>query len=318
MLKVKMSSIHPIDHILTLQSPSGHQVWDNLEFFVDNDIYECDYWIVFDDLKEQEHGFCPKEHTLLITSEPYNVKKYDQNFLKQFGTIITAQDELQLTNVIKTHQILGWWIAKSYDDLLRMEPIKKDSLISLIVSNKRITKEHELRYKFAFDLKDYFGDRLDLYGRGIQNFDDKWRVLSPYKYTIAIENYSSKYYVTEKFFDALLCYTFPFYYGCTNLSDYYPAASYESIDITDLDGSISVIEKILHDPHHYQKHFYSLNEARMKHLMTYQFLPLTAGIINSVDKKNKGIAEDIILQPSKFRLRDVVSKAKFLSSKLKN
>lgn len=115
----------------------------------------------------------------------------------------------------------------------------------------------------------------------------------------------------------MLSYTFPFYYGCTNLSDYYLSGSYEYIDIADLGVSISVIEKILQDSNYYQKHFSSLNEVRMKHLMTYQVLSLMTAIINSIDKENKSNAKDMVLQPPKFRIWDLIFKAKFLFIKLK-
>ena len=155
-----------------------------------------------------------------------------------------------------------------------------------------------------------------MYGRGINSFDNKWDVLAPYKYTIAIENYRSKYYVTEKFSDALLSYTFPFYYGCTNLSDYYPRDSFEYIDISDIDGSISIIENILQNPLHYSTHLMSLCDARKKYLNEYQILPLLTTIINTLEqeKETKSVPDQILLHPEKLSLSDLIFKAKSLLS----
>jgi len=158
MLKVKISSVDPYSKVLSLQSPACRGGWENCEFFIDTHTPNCDYWITFNNLPEKEFGFCSRENTILVTTEPYNVHKYSKKYLQQFGAIITAQEELHHYHAIKTHQLLGWWVNKSYDDLMMMNPINKSALISLVVSNKRITREHELRYQFALGLKDYFGD----------------------------------------------------------------------------------------------------------------------------------------------------------------
>lgn len=159
-----------------------------------------------------------------------------------------------------------------------------------------------------------------MYGRGINSFDNKWDVLAPYKYTIAIENYSSKYYVTEKFSDALLSYTFPFYYGCTNLRDYYPRDSFEYIDILDIDGSISIIEKILQNSDHYSTHLRSLCDARKKYLNEYQILPLLTTIINALEQENekKSFPNQIRLQPEKLSFSDMIFKTKSMGGLIRN
>ena len=66
-------------------------------------------------------------------------------------------------------------------------------------------------------LKKHFGDQIDLFGRGLNDFEDKWDVLANYKYTVAIENDFCDDWVTEKYFDCILSNTLPFYYGCPNL-----------------------------------------------------------------------------------------------------
>ena len=189
--------------------PGGSCRWGNCEFYINSGIEVCDYWVVLYDLPEKDSASCPPSNTIFVTGEPISVKKYSKNFLKQFGTVITAQEHIAHPHVITTHQILPWYVHKTYDELVAMSPPEKKCLLSIVSSNKRFSKGHEQRYQFALALKSYFGDRIDLFGRGIRGFDDKWDVLAPYEYSIVIENSSSPYYVTEKLTEAFLSYTFP-------------------------------------------------------------------------------------------------------------
>jgi hypothetical protein len=53
--------------------------------------------------------------------------------------------------------------------------------------------------------------------------------------------------LTEKLADAFLGLTYPIYYGCTNLSGYFPDKSFTPIDITKPDQAISIIEGLIED-----------------------------------------------------------------------
>ena len=148
----------------------------------------------------------PKENIIFIPGECYNTSpKFSQQFLNQFGAIITVQKELKHKNIIYSHNANPWFVNKNYDDLLIDKNSEKNKLISVITSNKTFTQGHKKRLEFVTALKDYFGDKLDVYGRGINDFNDKWDVLANYKYTIAIENdnvdysYWMNYYLYQLF-----------------------------------------------------------------------------------------------------------------------
>lgn len=317
MLKVKMSSSDNLTDLLN-QTPEGKGVWENCQFFMDNDILECDYWVALYELPKKGTVMCSPLNTVFVTGEPVSVKKYSGRFLNQFATVITAQDSLNHQHVIKTHQILPWYVHKTYDELNQISFLEKCKDISIVSSNKRFSKGHEQRYQYVMALKNYFGDKIDLFGRGIRDFDDKWDVLAPYKYSIAIENFSSNDYITEKLDECFLSYTFPFYYGCINLEDYYPRDSFAYIDITDLDGSIDIIEKTLADPQHYTLHFEALCEARKRYLQQYQLFPSLASIISSLQSAEKCPAEKIILLPSSMTMSDLRFKVRSLFDRGKN
>lgn len=279
---------------ISFQTPNRSCIWNNCEFHINEDIERCDFWVVFDDLLEKESTICPHNNTIFVTAEPETVKKYDKKFLRQFGTVVTAQEHISHPHVINTHQILPWYVHKTYDELVTMSPPTKDHLLSIVSSNKRFSKGHEQRYQFALALKSYFGDGIDLFGRGIRGFEDKWDVLAPYKYSIVIENSSSPYYVTEKLTEAFLSYTFPIYYGCTNLEEYYPRGSFERIDIWDIEGAIDVIEHVLSDENHYSEHLSEIHTARNLYLQKYQIFPALTNIVSVMSSSNQHSLERVI------------------------
>ncbi|MCZ0860830.1 glycosyltransferase family 10 [Methanocorpusculum sp. MG] len=326
MLKIKVT--YPTDGVeipppdIRLQTPNGCCCWGNCEFYINSDIEECDYWVVLYDLPEKDSVCCPSSNTIFVTGEPVSVKKYDKKFLRQFATVVTAQEQISHPHVIQTHQILPWYVHKTYDELVTMSPPTKDHLLSIVSSNKRFSKGHEQRYQFALALKSHFGDGIDLFGRGIRGFEDKWDVLAPYKYSIVIENSSSPYYVTEKLTEAFLSYTFPIYYGCTNLEEYYPRGSFERIDIWDIEGSIDIISKIIENPNHYNDHCEDIYFARSCYLQKYQIYPLLTNIVNGVKKSKIDVefncANNTIMCPPKPVPSDIIFKLRCVIGIIKN
>ena len=133
-------------------------------------------------------------------------------------------------------------------------------------------------------LKKYFNDEIDLFGRGINDFEDKWDVLAPYKYNICIENTKQDDYFTEKINDCFLSFTFPIYYGCNNLNKYYSPSSFKEIDINSYDFSLRIIENILNDKSHYNEHLNSINVSRQKCLNSYNIFPIITSFLDQIGK----------------------------------
>ncbi len=131
---------------------------------------------------------------------------------------------------------------KVYDDFKMPSIPNKTKLISVISSDKSFTEGHRKRLKFVEGLQNHFGENIDVFGRGINDFADKWGVIAPYKYHVALENSSCDNGISEKIYDSFLGGAFPFYYGCKNISDYFSLKSFVSIDIDDIDKSIKIIE----------------------------------------------------------------------------
>lgn len=288
MKKIKLSYSAPAMH-LEKQSPECSAQWGDCQFFINQEVEDCDVWVVFGGLeKPTESTICPPGNIIFITGEPSTIWHYDKKFLKQFSKIITCQREIKGSGVTYSLQGHPWHVglnhanpnnlglAKSYDELISLKEVPKTKLLSIIISNKQGTAGHRQRYKFALSLKKALGNQADLFGRGINDFNDKWDVLAPYKYSLAIENSAHNDYVTEKLFDCYLAHSFPFYYGAPNIDRYFSPDSYQLIDINNLDESVKVIKGIISKPNHYQEHLNFLKEAKLKYLNHYNIFPLIA------------------------------------------
>ncbi len=310
MKKVKLT--FPYDWPILRQTPHNVGIWGNYQFFLNSNLVEYfDSWVVFNGLNsDTELTNTKKANTLLITAETYDLQHYPKLFIEQFSHLITNQPQIIHSQKCNMHTGAPWFVDKSYDELMKIQEVSKTKLISIVTSNKLITDGHKLRYDFAHRLKDYFKDDIDLFGRGIVDFDDKWDVLAPYKYNICIENGSHQNYFTEKLNDCFLAYTFPIYHGCPNITDYYPKESLRKIDINDFERSLRAIEKILNSPNHYEINLEYLRKARLKCLNEYN---LFAIIANYLDQRGdfKEIPERVKLSSMRFAPQTIIEKIQY-------
>lgn len=286
MIKVKLTTFN--NEPILAQTPNLSGIWGNFEFYFNKNIDKCDYWVVFEYLPENDSTICSKENTLFITGEPSSIRRYNNKFLNQFAKIITTQRRIAKVETYYAQPGISWRSKKNYDELFNHNEIQKDKLISIIVSNKSFTPGHKKRLEFCLKLKEYFGDKIDIFGRGINEFDDKWDVLAPYKYSIAIENSAEQDYVSEKIGDCFTSLTFPFYYGCPNIDKYYNSDSYKLIDIDNFEKSCTIIEEIINNENHYNKHLNSLIDSKNKYINKYSLIPLISGFVEkNIDSNTK-------------------------------
>lgn len=310
MKKVKLS--FPYDWPIKRQTPGGLGQWGDYEFYVnESSIEKFDAWVVFNGLNySSEIANSIRSNTILITGETRDLQVYSRSFIRQFSHILTNQPHLNHPQKKSMHTGAPWFVGKSFDELITINEVHKTKLISIVTSNKLITDGHKIRYEFAHRIKDYFRDEIDLFGRGILDFEDKWDVLAPYKYNISIENGSHRDYFTEKLNDCFLAFTFPIYYGCPNITEYYDSDSLMEIDIKDFDKSLRSIEKVLNTPNHYELHLDAIRNARSKYLKTYNIFAL---IVDYLDEYGQfdGLPERIQLDSKRFALSSIAEKVKF-------
>ena len=264
-------------------------------FYVNEEVEDPDFVIIRGKSSKKPMTFnVAPENVILATSEPYSVLAYPRDYCNQFGLVCSCQENLKHKNVRFTPAIIFWFAgvrfdakgrptpAKDYDCLKAAPTPHNTKLISLVSSTKAFTKGHVDRIRFVERLKERYGDKIDIFGRGYNGFEDKCDVITPYKYHIVIENSRAKYYWTEKLSDSFICESYPIYYGCTNIDEYFPEGSYSTIDINDFEGSVKVIDELLANDA-YAKAKPLLKECKDKVLDEYNLFNYLARIMDDMD-----------------------------------
>jgi hypothetical protein len=165
-------------------------------------------------------------------------------------------------------------------------PYKKN-IMSIMVSEKNIAPGHKYRHILVQHILNQ-GLPIDIYGRGCELYDDLNAVNTPtvnpsqrmsqelffkmknqnkdprlkgnfketepyatYKFHIAIENFSTDHYFSEKLLNTLFYKTTPIYFGCKNVDTYFPGMTIRlSGNVYD---DIDMLKRILQNPGHYIK-----------------------------------------------------------------
>jgi hypothetical protein len=286
-IRTKLIARGQPSHPWARQTPGGSGLWGDCQFLFDLDERNYDWLVVIDDVSRKPNGAeplaCADEHTILITTEPPTITNYGKAFAAQFQHVLTSQDEAALPHLRRIHSTTGnlWFHGKSYDELTNDEPPHKDSEISTVCSSKQQGHTlHRARYAFTHWLKTAYPS-LQIYGHGVRHIENKHDALDPYRYHLAIENHVAIHHWTEKFSDPVLSYCVPIYYGCPNLSDYFPEDSYLVIDINEPAKTLEAIVAEVSDPTHYAKRYDSLVEARRLVLERHNMLAILSDHISA-------------------------------------
>ena len=288
MKKVKLS-IPPESWDLAKHAPTGKYIWGDYEFFLNQDIKECDFWLVSGNLVyDKEKVIVSPENVIFDTSESADIVNYTESFLSQFYRVSSFRTDLQHPRLMKSVPIIPWFVKKNFDELSILNKIPKTKKISLLASDKKISINHIRRLNFVKKIHAYFGNEIDIYGAGYtDHIYDKAPTLDPYMFSIILETIAVPEYFSEKLGDCFLSSCFPIYYGCTNLSAYFNPKSFEMIDINDFDKSVKVIKFIMNSEKFYESIFEKLIEAKSKYLNNYSIFPVMAGILNQVESLNE-------------------------------
>lgn len=301
MLKIKFISCN--DDPWLRQFPDRGGLFDGVQFIFDLNAQDYDFLVVQDTLPTRDAFLtrAPREQRILVASEPATVKRHGPaRYLEQFGSILTTDAETPHPNAILSQVGLPWHVGSWEDGGRRKDhafdfrffenfyPVKT-KLASVVSSDKVFTQDHRARLEFFHKLKLYFGDNIDYFGRGINSFVDKMDVLAPYRYHIAIENCSTKYYWTEKLSDPYLALAYPIYHGCTNISEYFPDDALVRIDIHDPEAAIGTIRNVI-ESDLAERSQAVLLEARRKVLYEHNLFALLAALVKSISAQRATVS----------------------------
>ena len=215
MKKIKMGLIGgPFQHAhtSTLWKKSKYIEWDfestnnPITFYVDRQIVQG----LADNVETKKYAWL-LESRLIV---PDLVEFVTQNLDKILDTyeIIFTHDSrlLTLNEKFKWTPAYGFYIEEP-----RLH--QKTKLLSMVTSNKTMTKNHMFRNYLATQWR----EKLDLYGRGYNEIDKKEEGLVDYMFSIAIENDCYKTYFTEKITDCFAVGTIPVYLGTPDIGEHF-------------------------------------------------------------------------------------------------
>lgn len=182
----------------------------------------------------------PPERTIYFMMEPFG-----ENLFKDYLKHLNQNMKPLFYGCHKHHlNCVEWHIKPDWTSLLNTNVPKDVSMnrkLSVIVSDRSADPGQVWRLGFVKELDRRSREgtlpfSVDIWGKcaslGFANYKGEIPRISKeiglvgYKYHFNAENNRIANYVTEKFFDSVLCNCYTFYRGCPNLSDYFDSQSF--------------------------------------------------------------------------------------------
>jgi Glycosyltransferase family 10 (fucosyltransferase) C-term len=202
-----------------------------------------------------------------------------------------------------------WWLDYDYDFLSNLKPITKaKNSICVFTAKRNAWKMYSDRVKFMCNLLPKY-NKIDVYGRPKSNFlanpilkqyykgelgksnpigtlgehQPGKEILINYRYTIEFDNGPTLNYFSERFYDALLMWCMPLYWGSKNVHEFLPENSFRYVDIEnyspdEITKTISILESDFRE-----QHLEDMKIARDLLLNSYQLWPYMYNVINNLE-----------------------------------
>ena len=267
----------------------GNGVWNNLKLTHED---KADYYAIINKPMNPEEFYIP-ERTVVFQMEPKCGEEWQTWGTKTWGE--WAEPDKGKFMAVRTHAFscnnAVWELDETYQELTELKTEKtQGDAISSICSSKYFDPGHIKRVDFLkflevehpdINLHIYgYDNKLDFKtyrGRG----DPKIEKIAPYKYYFMCENNAEKNYITEKLWDALLCETLCFYWGCTNVEELIDPMAYVKLDMSDFEGSYRVIKKALEE-NWYEQRLPFIRKEKERVLNYFSFMPTMERILGEV------------------------------------
>ena len=297
MIKVCFLSWHYASPEIFLNSiikmtPGCSGKWKDMEAVIDP--FQADFCIVIDGYNKP----FPKERAIYVGEHPDCCKTSFRTWDKE-----EALSKLSLDKYLNPGE---WWIKYEYDYLVRLKPVPKSKKLVCVCTYQTHNPMYEQRAIFLEHFVQHTPDVavwFSLFGRpeekyrGNPNF--KWvyggplgvnkpdgtigehlvgkEIIQDYTHALEFDVGPTKNYFSERFYDALLLWTMPIYFGSNNVHEYIPKEAFEYVNIHDLNDS-KKIANIVSSPVNLEK----MAEARDLLLNKYQLWPYVYNIIKNL------------------------------------
>jgi hypothetical protein len=264
---------------LSRQTPQGDGTWGDWQF-TEEPVTECDGVLVLNYLAHDIHVRSTLGNVWLLCQEPDvpGFSDWMREGHEPFSRVFTHSPPSDGSRYVCSQPALPWHLGRDYQALQHIIPSDKQEQIAWVTSALRVLPGHRRRMAFLEELREGQVTCVDLYGRGMNPIDDKWDVLYPAKYALAVENARQPDYWTEKIADCFLSWALPVYDGCPNILDYFPEEAIISIDIDQPQAALDVVRG-LPGSGEWERRRKALGEARRLVLEEYQFFPWMSGLL---------------------------------------
>ena len=212
----------------------------------------------------------PKQNVIGLACEPYDFLQIDETFIEYAKKNISKYfigDKYQLPEPFIEY--FGYmWFTRPIKEITN-----KNKIMSIVLSNKKFAPGHLYRHQLVKKIIEY---RLPIhiYGKGSYEYIKKSNYVrgsflksEPYEdylYTIAIENFRSNHYFSEKIITPIMYNCSPIYFGCRNIQNYFN-------DVLLLSGNVTVdiqnLIVILNNPFKYYRKMYSEQHEKNVNLL---------------------------------------------------
>ena len=265
---------------------------------------------------------------IFYSSEPISLKRDSRLYLNQFDRILGSVSYLFPNHDKFEVKIPGspWHIGVNFKNAygkINLDFSKLSSLeapyideVSVITSSKNISKTHQRRLLFIEELSGLLGTKIKIFGRGFNPIEDKCEVLSKYRYHIALENTEQRDHWSEKLSDPIIALNRVYYFGCSNIKDYFHPGSVLPIDI---DDPVQVSRIILDEMNnnYWESSQELFKSSKIKVFNEYNLISIIGTLpVNEFNKKYKfPVYGDIFSLPRKIWRKILWSIIKFINSK---
>jgi hypothetical protein len=279
-----------LDSILKM-TPGKKGVWGNIEAVVDP--FQSDYCVIMDGY----NGPFPSDRVIYFGEHPDCCSTSFRNW--------DGKDALVKLSLDKYLNPGEWWLSYDYDYLMTLPKPEKTKKLACVMTYQVHNAMYAQRPKFMQELVTKYPDiSLDLYGRPQERFNSdsvlqKYykgplgfnnpdgtlgqhlvgkEILADYEYSIEIDVGPTRNYFSERFYDALLLWVHPIYFGSNNVHRWIPMEAFDYIDINNLNDVHKVQEVINRQEINYE----AIEHARYSLLNKYQLWPYIEGVVNQL------------------------------------
>jgi len=265
----------------------GNFKWNNLKI-VDNDI-NIDYYVIIN--RSINNEYYEPQKTILFVMEPYCSNNYQNWGVKTWGVWSNPDKSLflEIRNHEKYYNNCISQLKETYNELSNNKITKNNNnTISTIISSKYFDPGHIKRIDFLKYIEAKNELSLDIYGfdnkHNFKNYinplsnSEKSVGLIKYKYYINIENNKEKNYITEKFWEAIMCESLIFYDGAPNITEYINPNAFVLIDLNDFEKSYNIIVESIKN-NLWEKNIDIIRYEKYRVLNYFNFFPTLERII---------------------------------------